>query len=1674
MIIKTMRNFLLILTLFAALAIPSAATAQTTLKADTVSISCSSSDTFLIPIRVLNFTDIGSFQFSLMWDTAKLDYAYTTDLNPLFLGPDVDFDFNTTQINAGKIAFLWTKTNGLTVGDSTIVFELAFRRSGGSFAPLMFVDSPVPIEIASTMGDILNFAIMNGGVMPIDDKAPEVFCPADVTTQDNGATPVFGIAPDSITDNCAPVANVGWASTGATTASQPNDPDASGALFNIGLSTVTYTATDVGGNTATCSFSVTVEFVNTSDTLTIVAQNNSASCGQSVSIDITALNFDSIGSLQFSLGWDLGILQFDSVNNFNPDLQLNQGTDFNLTQTANGLLAFLWTADAAEGVTLPTGAVLFTINFTVVGGGGTNSTLVFGDVPVPREAISNATGTPEEVPALWINGSVNVTDNVPPALDCPDNVTVDLPPGSTTAQLSGLEPTTLQDNCGGTPSLSYVRSGATTGSGSGNANGTYNPGVTTVTYTATDQSGNTSTCTFTVTVNVDGALVLLIDSVEVDCQASGGQIAVNLTVEDWNNIIGLQFGVTWDPAVLSLDTVNNDFPGLNLSGSDFNFATAPTGSFLFFGGGLNSNWPQLPDGSVFFTMVFDVLDPAASSAISFSGTIEAVNSSVMTVPVLTVNGGYFSGGADISPPSVTCPDSIFAVTLDGCLADVDVPLPQASDDCSGVDSIFRNPDGNIFPVGSTTVIYTVTDSVGNSATCSLTVTVDDGVPPVVVCPNDTTETAIDGCVAFVDLPLAQASDACSGIDTVFRVPDGNSFVTGTTIVTYTAVDSSGNSATCSFSVMVFESTVPFFTDCPAGPITGVASSNSCFGQVNWQPPTAMDPCGPDGLTVSSNYTPDSLFSVGETMVTYVVTDFSGNSNSCNFLVQIFETVDPILVCPDSFSVAPDGSPDCGAVVTFDPPQGFDNCDPDVQIIAAPGNLMSGDTFPSGSTTLAFSAIDDSGNEATCAFTVTVLDDALPVLTCPNDSIWPAAQDTCGAFPTWGDVTAIDFCDGALIPTSIFTPGQFFPVGPTVVTYVAFDQAGNSGFCEFTIIVTEDIPPIIIGCPGPVGISLPVGVCQSPASWTPPTAADNCTMDPVLTSTHAPGDTFQAGTTVVTYTATDLVGNETTCTFNVVVDDDIAPQFSNCPPNTLPLSAPPCGIPVFWDPPTATDNCTPESELVIFSSHAPGDTFYNGMVNVVYLVKDANENYDTCAFTVTVMATPAPGFTGVPMLDTIFGCSQPVSWNPPMPIGFCVLADTFSTHQPGDTFPVGTTQVTYTWVEGATNNQTSVTFNVVIVDNEVPAIACPSGPVVVNAGGSVISDLDTFLVNIIATANCDGVELDFDLPLASDNCGIDTLFESDGLPPGAIFPVGTETLVFLARDVSGNTSLCEVAIEVQGLPALNPVAFPQLGCLNDTVTVTATAIAGAVYTWNFTPSNPPGPQVTLPSTTNTYFIGSFASANEGTYTVSAIVNGCPVPPGSVNLVMTQSPVANEDIWVIAPGSTGIFNVLQNDTLVPPSDFEIVSHGDLNGLIKVDSLGEGFFAYQGEPGQFTFLYRVCSKSCPDDEDLCDDALVTITVRDTATVCKAFNVMTPDKDGINDYFVVDCLNFGLFPDNSLVVYNQWGDKVYETKGYNNMWDGTLDGEPGKDLPDGVYFYVFKPGPGEPTLKGFVEIFR
>ena len=82
---------------------------------------------------------------------------------------------------------------------------------------------------------------------------------------------------------------------------------------------------------------------------------------------------------------------------------------------------------------------------------------------------------------------------------------------------------------------------------------------------------------------------------------------------------------------------------------------------------------------------------------------------------------------------------------------------------------------------------------------------------------------------------------------------------------------------------------------------------------------------------------------------------------------------------------------------------------------------------------------------------------------------------------------------------------------------------------------------------------------------------------------------------------------------------------------------------------------------------------------------------------------------------------------------------------------------------------------------------------------------------------------------------------------------------------------------------------------------------------------------------------------------------------------------------------------------------------------------------------------------------------------------NTFTPNNDGINDRWLIPALN--TYPGNHVQVFNRYGQLVFESSGYSQPWDGTMNG---KSLPFGTYYYVIEPGYGRKPITGYVTLIK
>lgn len=150
---------------------------------------------------------------------------------------------------------------------------------------------------------------------------------------------------------------------------------------------------------------------------------------------------------------------------------------------------------------------------------------------------------------------------------------------------------------------------------------------------------------------------------------------------------------------------------------------------------------------------------------------------------------------------------------------------------------------------------------------------------------------------------------------------------------------------------------------------------------------------------------------------------------------------------------------------------------------------------------------------------------------------------------------------------------------------------------------------------------------------------------------------------------------------------------------------------------------------------------------------------------------------------------------------------------------------------------------------------------------------------------------------------------------------------------------------------------------------------------------------------------------------------------------------------------------------------VLQADTTYLAERITEGETYF-FNGmsltKPGRYIAYYS--------NAHHCDSVILLDLILNSAeNKVRIPQLFTPNNDGDNDYFVIEHLEE--YPKNYLLIFNRWGNKVYEGKPYMNSWDGRnyFGSKMGGDLlPVGTYFYILDLGDGSAVEKGFIYLNR
>jgi gliding motility-associated-like protein len=1517
-----------------------------------------------------------------------------------------------------------------------------------------------------------NESICSFVLTALDTITPVISCPADITQNVDAGMPtaVITYVEPAGTDNCSGAVTTQIDGTGLST----------GSAFPVGTSTLTYQVVDAAGLSATCSFDITV--VDNSGPEVI--------CPDTVDVDAPLGHCDTDGAISINV----------------PVATDNDGVaslinDFNGTADASGIYpvgitVVTWTATDNSGNTATCEQIVVvndveapsnlvcpndtTISATA-GECGIDAVLVVLTEPTATDPC-NDLFISNDAPAYYNVGETTVTwtiaDSTGNAVYCTQLVTItdDELPTQDPASCPADQTVTVDDGECGTASTNVSLVGPTATDPCGifdvynNAPDTFEVGTTVVTWYIEDNNGNIdSTCTQQITVIDDEDPIIVDCPAPVDVNATIGECGIDSSLVDIGTLTAT------DPC--GIDTIYNDAP---------------------------------------------VYYPVGTTIVTWTIIDSNGNPSICTQNVV-VN--------DIEVPSnLVCPnDTTISATVGECginAALVVLTEPTATDPCN--DLFITNDAPAYYNVGETTVTWTIADSTGNAVYCTQLVTVTDDELPTqdpASCPEDQTVTVDDGecgtASANVTLVGPTATDPCGIFDVYNNAPD--TFEVGTTVVTWYIEDNNGNiDSTCTQQITVIDDEDPIIVDCPA-PVDIDATIGECgidSSLVDIGTLTASDPCG---VATVSNDAPD-YYPVGQTVVTWTVTDSNGNESTCEQTVTVHDIEAPSdLVCPADTSIAATLD-ECGinsALVQLTMPTAYDPCNELVITNDAPAY------YPVDTTIVTWTIADTSGNAVYCTQTVIILDTQTPVTTlCPTDTIIENDADQCSAVYTYPEPEATDNCGvSEIIRTQGLASGEEFPVGDNYVEYEITDVNGNVTVCGFTVTVLDTQVPEF-NDPIVIDYEQIEGECESIVTFNIPVGEDNCPGvitaqidDTGLTS----GDIFPVGQTTLTYLATDASGNTTSIDVLIDVLDTEDPVVLSCPEDMV-LSADSglCTTETFLLPPAAMDNCG----TVTMVHDAPAQ-FSVGVTTVTWTVSDLAGNTQLCYLDVVVIDDQAPVIEcpeDVIVTAPWGACEVTVEVDSMLATDNCGIAsiqnDRTATESASDVYPLGQTVVSWivTDVNGNTTTcQTTVTVNT----SGAPMIDCEEEVSVTNEEG-VCS----------AMVTVPQPEFEYDCAIVSV---VNDYTDSDDA--SGIYPVGETLVTWTVTDISGNSSQCVTVVTVVD------TEVPTIECQEDISVVNDPGICGAFVNYELPTiwdncaieelvlieGVEPGGLFNDGTTVVQYMVtdihGNSATCSfEVTVSdeeapmifcpadivqIDSIVN-YPYPDLSDNcyaeLILIDGPESGEEfdhgytevvyaaVDLNGNMDTCGFQVLVNTPPVAENDTLVLFESDDNIIIDIlendydldgDSIwvsGILFGSDKGYSDGRQVFYDIPDNECgidslayilQDEFGATDTAIVYVEVScyPSIFVPEGFS---PNGDGVNDNLRI--LGLHEYPNNTLKIFNRYGHKVLDRNGYENDWDGRSEASltiGDTYLPRGTYYYILDIGSANiKPLKGFIYI--
>jgi hypothetical protein len=311
---------------------------------------------------------------------------------------------------------------------------------------------------------------------------------------------------------------------------------------------------------------------------------------------------------------------------------------------------------------------------------------------------------------------------------------------------------------------------------------------------------------------------------------------------------------------------------------------------------------------------------------------------------------------------------------------------------------------------------------------------------------------------------------------------------------------------------------PVLSACPQNQTLTTTTGSAT---ATWTAPTATDNCA-GSVTVTSLNSTGQIFAVGATTVTYTARDAAQNTATCSFVITVTAT----------------GSGTCGTNLLKN--SGFENGTSNwvgegtlTTVSSTPFvGLASGQICGNGVADRVYQFIPNvtAGQSYRLAAQVRVLNNGSlgdMFIKFMNSSYQEIKAEYLEVIGT--DWKAYEMTRTAPAGTVHAEIGIYLNSSSTCIQLddVCFSVQSNSNSCA-----PDVTPPVLSTCPQSQTLTTTTG--SATATWTAPTAIDNCAGSLTVTSPNSTGQIFAVGATTVTYTARDAAQNTATCSFVITV------------------------------------------------------------------------------------------------------------------------------------------------------------------------------------------------------------------------------------------------------------------------------------------------------------------------------------------------------------------------------------------------------------------------------------------------------------------------------------------------------------------------------------------------------------